>query len=82
MKDVLNLIQKETKTQEKEVMIDKNRLRPKDVEMLVTDDAKARKLLGWKPKTTFQEGIQKTIQWYKDNSQTWGYEKHGWKWRY
>lgn len=82
MKDILTLIQKETGAQEKQVIQDKSRLRPKDVEKLVTDNFKAKKLLEWTPKTTFEEGIHKTIQWYKDNEQTWGYEKHGWKWRY
>ncbi len=27
--------------------------------------------LGWKPKTTFERGITKTIQWYKDNPAWW-----------
>ena len=29
--------------------------------------AKAMKELGWKPTTTFEEGIKPTIKWYKDN---------------
>ena len=82
MKEILALIKTETGTENKQVALDKNRLRPRDVETLVTDNSKARKLLGWTPKTTFEEGIKKTIQWYEDNSQMWGYEKHGWKWRY
>jgi len=82
MKEILALIKKETSAEEKQVALDKNRLRPRDVETLVTDNSKARKLLDWTPKTTFEEGIRKTIQWYKDNGQMWGYEKHGWKWRY
>jgi dTDP-glucose 4,6-dehydratase len=82
MKEILALIKKETDTEKKQVILDKNRLRPRDVEALVTDNSKARKLLGWTPKTTFEEGIRKITQWYKDNSQMWGYEKHGWKWRY
>jgi len=82
MKEILALIKTETGTENKQVALDKNRLRPRDVETLVTDNSKARKLLGWTPKTTFEEGIQKTIQWYEDNSQLWGYEKHRWKWRY
>jgi len=82
MKDALNLIKKQTSTQDKKVVLDKSRLRPKDVEILVTNNKKARKILGWKPKTTFDEGIQKTIQWYIHNNKMWGYEKHGWKWRY
>lgn len=27
--------------------------------------------LGWKPKTTFEEGIKKTIEWYKGNEWWW-----------
>jgi nucleoside-diphosphate-sugar epimerase len=79
---ILNLIKKETNTEQKEVILDKSRLRPKDVETLVTDNKKARKILGWKPRITLNEGIQKTIQWYKRNDQMWGYEKRGWKWRH
>jgi len=82
MKDILKLIKKETNAEKKRVVLDKSRLRPRDVETLITDNAKARKILGWTPTTTFEEGIRKTIKWYKDNGQTWGYEKHGWKWRY
>jgi len=82
MRDILTLVQKETNAEEKPVITDKNRLRPKDVETLVTDNSKAKSVLGWTPKVSFEEGIRKTIKWYKHNDQTWGYEKHGWKWRY
>lgn len=82
MKDILALIKKETCTKKKPVILDKARLRPRDVETLVTDNSKARKILGWSPTTSFEEGIRKTIRWYDDNDRIWGYEKHGWKWRY
>jgi nucleoside-diphosphate-sugar epimerase len=82
MKNILSLIQKETDAKEKPVVLDKGRFRPKDVETLIADNTKAKKILGWAPKTTFEEGIRKTIQWYKDNGQMWGHEKHRWKWRY
>lgn len=35
------------------------------------DPAKIEKELGWKPKYTFDTGIQKTIQWYLDNREWW-----------
>lgn len=82
MKEVLDLIKKETNTEEKEVVIDKNRLRPRDVTTLITANKKAEKILGWKPKVSFREGVKKTIKWYIDNGKMWGYEKHGWRWRY
>jgi nucleoside-diphosphate-sugar epimerase len=82
MKDILTLIKKQTKTQEKPVTLDKTRLRPNDVKTLITDNSKAQKLLNWKPKTPFQEGLRKTIQWYLKNGKLWGYEKREWPWRY
>jgi dTDP-glucose 4,6-dehydratase len=82
MKDILTLIQKETDAQGKPVFLDKKRLRPRDVQVLVTDRSRAKKTLGWKPTTTFEHGIRRTIKWYKDNGQKWGYEVHEWKWRY
>ena len=82
MKDILTLIKQETGAEKKQVVLDKNRLRPRDVEKLVTDNTKARKILGWTPAVTFEEGIRKTLKWYINHGQTWGYEEHGWKWRY
>jgi dTDP-glucose 4,6-dehydratase len=35
------------------------------------DPTKIRKELGWEPTTRFAEGIQKTIQWYLDNTSWW-----------
>ena len=35
------------------------------------DPAKIHRELGWLPKTSFAEGIQKTIRWYLENRQWW-----------
>lgn len=35
------------------------------------DPTKIHAELGWLPKTSFEEGIQKTIQWYLDNEKWW-----------
>ncbi len=40
------------------VEIDKRYYRPSEVEALVGDASKARKHLGWKPKTTFNELVR------------------------
>ncbi len=82
MKDILALIKQETGAEKKQVVLDKSRLRPRDLETLVTDNTKAKKILGWAPTITFKEGIRKTLKWYNNHAQEWGYEKHGWKWRY
>jgi len=82
MKEILQLIRKETDAEEKAVMTDQSRLRPKDLMKLITDNSKAKTILGWKPSISFKEGIRKTVSWYMDSGQMWGYEKHGWRWRY
>jgi nucleoside-diphosphate-sugar epimerase len=34
---------------------------------LVCDNSKAKKILGWEPKTNLEEGLEKTIKWYSQN---------------
>ena len=82
MREVLDLIKKQVGAEEKDVVVDKGRLRLKDLEVLVTNNSKAKKVLRWTPKTNFEEGIRKTIKWYVNQGKTWEYEKRGWPWRY
>ena len=44
------------------VEIDKSLLRPTDIEDLVGDSSKARKQLGWKPKTSFKELVKSMVE--------------------
>jgi len=37
------------------------------ISSLVCDIAKARRVLGWQPRTSLQAGLAKTISWYRDN---------------
>ena len=82
MAKILDLIKKETDADEKNILVDRERLRLKDVEVLVADNKKATNVLDWRPETNFEEGIRKTIEWYDDAGRMWGYEKRGWPWRY
>src|SRR4029450_5996259 len=43
---------------EKDVVIDEKVVRPAEVDLLVGDASKARDVLGWKPKTTFEGLVQ------------------------
>ena len=45
------------------IKIDKSRLRPIDVQTLVCDNNKAKKLLNWSPEFTIEEGLKKTVEW-------------------
>ncbi|MBN1914122.1 MAG: GDP-mannose 4,6-dehydratase [Candidatus Omnitrophica bacterium] len=39
-----------------------------EVERLLADNSKAKKLLGWRPKYSLEEGLKDTIFWLKDNN--------------
>ncbi|MCE5195266.1 MAG: dTDP-glucose 4,6-dehydratase [Nitrospiraceae bacterium] len=36
------------------------------------DNSKIKKMYGWSPRVKIEEGILKTVQWYKDNRNWWG----------
>jgi len=49
--------------------IESKRVRPEksEVQRLVCDYSKAHKLAGWKPRYTLEEGLEKTIAWFREN---------------
>jgi len=59
-----------------DIVSDDQRIRPEksEVERLLADNAKARELLGWAPKVSLDEGLQRTIAWIAENQ---GYYKSG-----
>jgi dTDP-glucose 4,6-dehydratase len=59
-----------------EEMIIYNEDRPGQVDCHLADISKAKTLLNWKPKIVFEEGLSKTIAWYKENRHMW--EKQIW----
>ena len=50
--------------------------RPGQVFRHTANAGKAERLLGWRSQVTFEEGLQRTIAWYKDNRSWW--EKQLW----
>jgi len=58
---IISLIGKKIK-----IISDEKRVRPakSEVERLIADSSKARKLLGWKPRVSLDEGLKKTITWF------------------
>ena len=51
----------------KKAIIDWQELQAGDVPLTYADVSKAEKLLGYKPRTTPEEGIKKFVKWYKTN---------------
>lgn len=49
------------------VVVDEERLRPEksEVQRLLADNSKARRILGWEPKVSLREGLTQTIAWVR-----------------
>ena len=45
--------------------------RPGQVFRHTADTSKIRKVLGWKPKVDFEEGLEKVVEWYTSNRDWW-----------
>jgi dTDP-glucose 4,6-dehydratase len=67
--NLVSLISSLTNTTIK-IKVDNKRIRPEksEVQRLVCDFSKAKKLTGWKPTYTLEDGLKKTIQWISINS--------------
>ena len=50
----------------KGVKIDDSLIRPAEVDHLIGDASKAKRELGWEPRSTFAEGLAKTLEWYRE----------------
>ena len=50
------------KNWERHVKTDKNFFRPAEVDLLVADPSKAKKILGWKPKTSFKQLVKMMVE--------------------
>lgn len=52
-----------------QIVVDAERLRPEasEVTRLLSDNSKARQLLGWQPQTSLSDGLAQTIAWIADH---------------
>lgn len=58
-----------------DITTEKARFRPLDVILLQCNYFKMHRLTGWKPTVSFEDGLKKTIQDYKDNNNQWLWER-------
>ena len=56
------------KTLGKKALIKKMPMQPGDVEVTYADISKAKKLLGYKPKVSIEEGIRRFVKWYQSKN--------------
>jgi len=68
---IAGLMQKPVK-----IIEDPERVRPEnsEVQRLVCDRSRAERLLGWRPETSLDDGLKKTIAWFSDERNLAGYK--------
>lgn len=64
LKEMINII---AKVLNKEPIIDQMPMQPGDVDRTYADITKAKQMIGYNPKTSFEDGIKKFVEWYKNN---------------
>ena len=64
LKEMINTI---AKVLNKEAKINQLPMQPGDVERTYADISKAKELIGYNPKTSFEKGIENFVEWYKIN---------------
>lgn len=60
---------------EPEIRVEERRLRPLDVQQLHADASKLNMLTGWRPKHSFRQGLEKTVEWFRGNGNRWVWEE-------
>ena len=66
LKEMINTIAKVIGTEAK---IKQLPMQPGDVDRTFADVSKAKELIGYEPKTSFEEGIRNFVNWYKENKE-------------
>lgn len=74
IKELVNKIANLMNVKNFELESKKELFRPFDVERLCGSNKRAKELLNWEPKTSLEEGLLKTIDWYKLGG-IWGWER-------
>ena len=52
---------------EKKAIVEHGPVHPTDVRATWADISRARDLLGWEPRVSIEEGIRRTVDWYREN---------------
>jgi len=56
------------------IEVEKQRLRPLDVEILEANYFKLFRLTGWKPMVSFRDGLEKTVEDFKERGEKWPWD--------
>jgi nucleoside-diphosphate-sugar epimerase len=56
------------------IRVDRHRLRRRDIQLFRCDPSYLERETGWRPRVPFDEGLQRTIDWFESNGRRWSWE--------
>jgi len=65
-KELVSLVTELVGKSDYRIIIENERIRPHDVNRLCGDNRLAKEILNWTPKMELEEGLKKTIEWYRE----------------
>jgi nucleoside-diphosphate-sugar epimerase len=75
VKEIADTIAKVMGKNDYEIIIDKKKLRPFDVDELLCDNTLFNKLTGGTEFVSFEEGLKRTVDWYNEHGKKWSWEE-------
>lgn len=65
---IRDLVSRIIQSSGKKLHIEYDTSRPSEPDSICVDASRAKEIFGWEPKVSLDEGIKKTLEWYKNNS--------------
>ncbi|MEM0360078.1 MAG: GDP-mannose 4,6-dehydratase [Candidatus Diapherotrites archaeon] len=75
VKEMAEMLADIMKVKNLKIVVEKQRLRPLDVQILEASYFKLFRLTGWTPKVSFKEGLERTVQDFRERGGRWPWEK-------
>lgn len=58
-----------------QIVVDESRLRRRDIDRFCCDNRKLRSLTGWTPEVGIEEGLRRTVAWFREHGGRWAWEE-------
>jgi nucleoside-diphosphate-sugar epimerase len=60
-----------------QVEVDPSRLRRRDVTRFCADNSRLRRITGWEPRVSLDDGLERTVEWFRQNGGRWSWTDRG-----
>lgn len=73
--DLVDVVARQMDRPDYHIEIDEGRLRRKDIDIFQCNYERLRKATGWEPTIGIEAGIERTVDWFRQNNSRWAWEE-------